>query len=269
MTKNVGIFLLLLSASNIIADSFQNPCVGYFKKDDPQLHNLKWCNWGSRPYEYKWVSEAVSVRDKKVLDLGIGLPSEYNWYKYVVDTLKPSYYVGIDIDGRMVKEVEKQVNYEVLHMDMSDLKFDDKIFDVAYCISTYEHMEFETFMKAMQETHRVLKDNGILVLTLDEEWDVNQPFTHDNGWNILEQSLVKKGVFNRNKNSFGLPMFLTLIKDLFIPVDDNVSVDLDKNEVKSKDGEQVYYKKINKNAEMLNSGLFYNSCVSFAILKKI
>lgn len=244
--------------------------LGYFLKDDPTTDGIMFGNWGSRPYEYKWVSEVIPVKNKKVIDLGTGIPSQYNWYKYVVKNLKPSLYMGIDFDARIIPEQIKTKKYSMLHMNMADLKFDDKSFDVAYCISTYEHMLLETFIQSIKETHRVLKNGGFLVLTLDEEWDKNEPMTGANGWNILEQDLIEKGLFKREKHSFGLPTFLNLIKEWFAPIDNDILIDLEKNEIRSKQNpNKIYYKKINADPEMLNSGLLYNSCVSFAILKKI
>ena len=243
--------------------------VGLFKTTDPVIQGLNYRNWGSRPYEYAWVSSIVAVQGKRVIDLGVGLPSQYDWYRFVVSHLKPVFYAGIDADGRILSELITEANYEIKRMSMEQLEYPDKSFDFAYCISTFEHITYELFMKSIQEAHRVLTDGGRLLITLDEEWDKNEPMTYDNGWNTLEQSLIERGRFTRNKRSFGLPEFLDLIKDYFVLNIDDSMIDLELGIIRSKKDHKIYYSRINKDPSILNSGLRYNSCVSYAVLKKV
>lgn len=243
--------------------------VGLFRQADPMLQGIRYGNWGSRPYEYAWASTVVDVKSKRVIDLGVGLPSQYNWYEYVITNLQPSFYAGIDYDGRILAELTSGQGYEIRHMDMADLEYPDKSFDIAYCISTFEHIPYEVFMKAIQETYRVLVDNGLLIITLDEEWDNAQPSNHSNGWNTLEQSLISKGLFKSRGRSFGLPEFLDLIKDYFVLVQEDAQSDHSlKNICSSKNPQAYYYRRTDKDFTILNSGLPTNSCVSYAVLKK-
>ena len=177
--------------------------IGVFLPGDSALRSIKYGNWGSRPYEYWWTSKIVSVEGKRVIDLGVGLPSQYEWYKYVVKNLKPLFYAGIDWDGRIKDEVITTPHFEIKQMSMAGLEYPESSFDIAYCISTFEHIDYDVFMESIKETHRVLTDEGLLVITLDEEWDKNEPTTHGNGWNTLEQSLQTKNMFQRKKRSFG------------------------------------------------------------------
>ena len=241
--------------------------IGIFKETDNRLEGVKWGNWGSRPYEYHWASNIISVENKKVIDLGVGLPSQYDWYLYVVDKLKPVFYAGIDYDGRILNEIIRAQNFEILHMDMAFLKYKDQEFDIAYCISTFEHVPYDTFMKSIKETHRVLKNDGFLIITLDEEWDKTLPLTHGNGWNTLEQSLIELKKFNGNYRSFGLPDFLDLIKEYFTLVQEDAIINLDTGDISS--SEKIYYHRENRDNNILNSGEAVNSCVSYAILKKV
>jgi SAM-dependent methyltransferase len=270
MKIHLSALLAISICSNLLSHELSivnsKKLVGVFTQSDPILPGITFGNWGSRPYEYAWAASLVSVENKKVIDLGVGLPSQYNWYEYVVNSLKPSFYVGIDYDGRMEKEIIKKDTYEMLHMNMADIKFPDKSFDIAYCISTYEHITYDIFIKAMQETHRVLKDDGILIITLDEEWDKDEPANHGNGWNLLEQSLITSGKFTREHRSFGLPEFMSLIKDYFVLYLDDAVVD--GSVIRSKNGSTIYYDRKNKDSAILNSGSAVNSCVSYAVLKK-
>ncbi len=250
-----------------LKDKREEKHLGVIKKSDPILQGILWGNWGSRPFEYYWVSKVVTVKDKKVIDLGAGLPSQYNWYKHVVDKLHPAYYVAIDADGRIKKEVIHGKNYDVMHMDMSKLEFADKEFDVAYCISTFEHIPYPIFIKSIQEACRVLKDDGVLVLTLDEQWDKNVPVTPHNNWNDLEQSVVKLGLIQKSPLSFCLVDFLNLVKEYFVPVD-NVIIDNENKIIYSEETGAVLYQRKNRDANILYSPEVYNSCVSFVVLKK-
>lgn len=246
----------------------KNQLVGIFEKESPRLEGIKWGNWGSRPYEYEWVGKVVSVKGKSVIDLGVGLPSQYDWYRYVVKVLKPSFYAGIDIDGRILQEEVMENGFEIKYMDMSDLKYPDQTFDVAYCISTFEHIPYNIFMKSIKEAHRVLKDDGVLVITLDERWNKNLPITSDNNWNYLEQSVTAMGLYKVGHISFGLPDFLNLIEDYFVLSNEDAVVHLDEKVILSeKSGKPLYHRK-NREARILNSGEVYNSCVSYAVLKK-
>lgn len=273
--KNIifSLIVSLISVFTIKSDNTQldilyrnRKYVGIFVPSDPVIRNIKYGNWGSRPYEYGWVNYVVPVKGKKVIDLGVGLPSQYNWYHYVVNNLQPEFYAGIDFDGRIRNELIVQDNFEIMYMNMAQLEYPDKSFDVAYCISTFEHIPYDIFMKSIQEAHRVLKDDGLLVITLDEEWDKNEPITYSNGWNTLEQSLMQNGLFKRIKRSFGLPEFLSLIQDYFTLYQDDAVIVGDV--IRSNQNNFVYYERRNRDAKILNSGIRINSCVSYALLKK-
>lgn len=258
---------LFIRADYHIKDSRIEKHIGVLRNTNSRLEGILWGNWGSRPYEYYWVSKVVDVHNKRVIDLGCGLPSQYDWYKHVVNKLKPDYYAGIDGDGRVLKELIHASNFDILHMNMAELTFGDKEFDVAYCISTFEHIPYDVFIKAIQEAHRVLKDDGVLVLTLDEQWDSKWPITEHSGWNDLEQSLIKKQMVDTSRLSFGLPDFLRIIQDYFVPVDD-VEIDHEAKIIRSADTGKILYQRKDKDSNILHSAAIYNSCVSYAVLKK-
>jgi SAM-dependent methyltransferase len=272
--KQFCLVLTLFAASTTTASQIdlhtnnRRAYVGLFKPQDKQLGGIVYGNWGSRPYEYYWASQITPLQGKKVIDLGTGIPSQYNWYSYVVRVLQPAFYSGIDWDERIIPESIHARNFEMRHMNMADLKYASKAFDVAFCISTYEHIPYPIFIKSIQETHRVLKDDGLLILTLDEEWDINIEPHHFNSWNELEKSVVALGMFKPTYRTFGLPEFLELIKDYFVlVVDDAVNDPATGDIVSAKDG-HIYYHRPNHDDSLLNSGGLVNSCVSYAVLKK-
>lgn len=273
MNKNITtslLFFTYLFQTNFIAANNldRKQYVGVFNKSGQAIQTIKYGNWGSRPFEYAWASTIVSVKGKRIIDLGVGLPSQYDWYKYVMTYLKPAFYAGIDCDGRIKDELISEPNYEIKYMDMSELQYPDASFDIAYCISTFEHIPYEIFMKSIKEAHRVLKNGGLLAITLDEEWDHNEPTTYHNGWNTLELSLIEKALFKRKKRSFGLPEFMDLIKDYFVLYQDDAIIDHESGTIRSTKDNFTYYQRTNKDHAILNSGLPVNSCVSYALLKK-
>ena len=220
--------------------------VGYFFRSDPKLKGLKWGNWGSRPYEYYWAANIVSPAGKRIIDLGVGLPSQHNWYLYASKRLLPSYYVGIDIDERIKSEELSGDNYEVRWMDMTRLELDSKSFDIAYCISVMEHLTVDQLRRACAETHRVLSDDGILVVTLDEVWDITG---NDWDWNVLEKDLIQQGHYRRTEIGFGLRDFLPLIEDYFVP------------------DTEINATRLNADPRILHTK-HWNSCVSYVLLRK-
>ncbi len=262
------LFISIATASPHIKNSAPEKQIGLFKNSDPRLNGIKYANWGSRPFEYYWAANVVDVKNKKVLDLGVGIPSQHHWYQYITRILSPNYYVGIDADGRMKNEEIHTDGYDMLNMDMSSLSFNDKTFDIAFCISTFEHIPYPFLMKSIQEAHRVLKDDGVLVITLDEHWDKNLALDHNNGWNDLEQSIMNTELCKVSHQSFGLPDFLDIVKEYFIPLTEDISIDLDRKVIFSKKTGQPYYQRQNRDPGILRSQIMYNSCVSYAVLKK-
>ncbi len=273
MNKNIFFILAVISYPYLAATGItlktgnRNSYIGMFKPTDKNLQGLKFGNWGSRPYEYAWVSSLASVEGKRVIDLGVGIPSHYNWYQYVVEQLKPAFYAGVDLDERIKDQLLSGSNFELKYMNMANLEYPDKSFDIAYCISTFEHIPYADFMGSIKEAHRVLTDDGLLIITLDEEWDKNEPSNYYNGWNTLELSLMQRG-FTRKNRSFGLPEFMMLIKDYFVLYQDDAMIDSTLGIISSKRDGFIYYQRENRDNSILNSGSVINSCVSYAVLKK-
>jgi ubiquinone/menaquinone biosynthesis C-methylase UbiE len=201
-------------------NQYETNLVGYFKPTDPGINGIKYGNWGSRPYEYFWAAVVVDVTNKRVLDVGTGLPSEHNWNEFVRSQLKPKSYLGIDIDLRLKDEEINEENHKMLYMDMANLQLDDNSIDVIYSISTFEHIDnVDVFMKCMKEGHRVLDKGGKMVVTLDEIWNIANKDTQHSSWNELEKVLVKENKFSKKDVSFGMVDFSELISQWFEPVD--------------------------------------------------
>lgn len=71
--------------------------------------------------------------------------------------------IGIDLSEELIK-LNKDPNIELEIGDAEkDLRFEDSPFDIAINSAVIEHLDNPR--KMMAETHRVLKDHGILIIT--------------------------------------------------------------------------------------------------------
>jgi len=234
-------FGLLFKQSHELVQS-----AGYYSKNDRKLIGLKYGNWGSRPYEYYWAANVVAAGGKRIIDLGMGTPSTHTWYNYVLHELKPDYYAGIDMDERMKEEAQEGNNFNLRWMNMTALDFEDRSFDIAYCISVMEHLTVEDLRKSCAELYRVLADDGKIAITLDEVWNIDG---RDWDWNVLEKDLICRKMYARKDASFNMTDFLSLISHYFIPC------------------EPVTCKRNNKDGKILHN-VYWNSCVSYVLLRK-
>jgi SAM-dependent methyltransferase len=217
---------------------------GYVTLFSPRLEGIRFGNWGSRPYEYRWASDVVDVRGLDVLDLGVGLPSQYDWYRYAAERLGPRRYVGIDFDERVREEEIEEPGLSIRWMDMTALDFGDSSFDVLYCLSVFEHLPAEALERACAEAHRVLRPGGRLVVTLDERWDIHGPRID---WNVLERT---SGRIAPPDRAFGLPEFARLVGPWFVPAADRLPT------------------RANADRRLLHNGEF-NSCVAYALFDRL
>ncbi len=141
-------------------------------------------SWWSRPYEYAWCSSFVSD-EAVVLDAACGIPHPFKFF--LAEHCRMTY--ACDLDPRIlsneailedirnnigVKEAEtaesKGYTKDTLVLskaDLTDLPYEDSLFDLIFCISVLEHMPVKDCVKAMEEFKRTLKPDGKLILTFD------------------------------------------------------------------------------------------------------
>lgn len=90
----------------------------------------------------------------------------------------------IDINPDLLKLSDKLAkkmgwNMKSYAMDAQALKFEDEFFDHAYSICVFEHLDFYIKRRTFCETHRTLKDHGVLSITFD--YDNPAPYVFDYG----------------------------------------------------------------------------------------
>lgn len=99
------------------------------------------------------------IRNKKLLDIGCGL----GYFSKIACGFGFEVY-GIDISRYAIKQAKKIVDADFFCVDVQNsLPFKDAFFDVVTMFDVIEHLEKP--YNALREIHRLLKTNGIFVVT--------------------------------------------------------------------------------------------------------
>lgn len=138
-------------------------------------------DWWSRFYEYAWASKFVDEEDVS-LDAGCGVIHPFKYYL----ASKCNEVHAVDIDERIIDRdeiINQQKNYfnekdislskEYLEKiilkneDLKSLSYKDESFDKIYCISVLHCLSEEDILEVLKEFKRILKANGLLIITVD------------------------------------------------------------------------------------------------------
>ena len=186
----------------------------FFTRDDPQLNKplLKLPEiWWSRPYEYAWASSFIS-RDHVVLDAGCGICHPF---KYYLCTLCENVY-ACDKDERLLSKVhilremisvfgEQALDLPLLYLslpyvsrqDISATTYDAAMFDHVICISVLEHLVAGEILKTLVEFRRIIKPDGLILITID------YPYL---SLDLFDQMVKESGLSYAGPVSFALPV---------------------------------------------------------------
>lgn len=160
--------------------------VGLFKKTDPSTDKYVYANWGSRKWEYLYVEQLlnqINIANKNVVDIGIGLPNQYNFHDYYVRS--GCNLLAFDPDKRLQEVTRLSEKCHILRQSAEKMDITSDSVDVVVAISSFEHFPAEIFSKTIKETHRILKNDGHLIVTLDLTYNKRVSAR----WAILEKSL--------------------------------------------------------------------------------
>jgi SAM-dependent methyltransferase len=167
------LFLRMESFSSIFRRINADPLRAYSTRwvADP-LH--QWSRQWEYPFAFHWMAKHLGTligRKSRILDAGSGA----TFFPYFVPTEIPHVRVNCcdtdaslrDVFAHINSRSMNQVEFEV--QDIRDMSFPDDCFDVISCISVLEHLnEVDT---AIREFHRVLRQEGMLILTFDVSLD--------------------------------------------------------------------------------------------------
>jgi ubiquinone/menaquinone biosynthesis C-methylase UbiE len=116
--------------------------------------------WWSRLYEYVWVKQHIK-ENEIVVDAGSG--PNYPLQYVLAETCKV---YSIDIDQNILKS-KKHPNITHIVADIADTKLSENSIDTIYCVSVFEHLTKEKAVIVLKEFYRILKPEGLIVLTMD------------------------------------------------------------------------------------------------------
>jgi 2-polyprenyl-3-methyl-5-hydroxy-6-metoxy-1,4-benzoquinol methylase len=142
----------------------------FLESNKKSLESYRWIkdslNQWSRVYEYPYTYEKLSTSLRKgsaILDAGCGvtffpflLGAEFNVTAVDQDDYKLTY-------SKINNLQNTNVNF--INSSLNRIPFPDESFDAIYCISVLEHTE--NYEEIIKEFNRLLKPNGLLVVTFD------------------------------------------------------------------------------------------------------
>jgi len=157
----------------------------FFIRSDPRTEQLILPlppYWWSRFYEYEWARQFCDPNDV-ALDAGCGISHPFKFY--LSDVCREVH--ACDIDARILSpeailndiandfgaDAAKSFPLKYFQQlffaraSLTALPYEDNKFDKIYCISVLEHLSLTDMFLSMQEFKRTLKDDGMLLLTLD------------------------------------------------------------------------------------------------------
>jgi SAM-dependent methyltransferase len=137
--------------------------------------------WWSRPFEYAW---AIGFAGMHVVALDAACGIHHPFKFALFDICKKV--CAVDIDPRIndEKAITEDIyntfgpasvklfneKYRQMEMGMADIRslpYKWSVFDRVFCISTLEHMDRDGRIMALREFKRVLKPDGLLLITAD------------------------------------------------------------------------------------------------------
>ena len=102
------------------------------------------------------------IADKNILEIPCGT----GWGTSTLNGAKKI--IGVDIHDESIEFANEHyaTNEKSFQVgDMGNIEFSDSYFDVVICLEGFEHVERETAQRFINETRRVLKSGGLLIMT--------------------------------------------------------------------------------------------------------
>lgn len=123
------------------------------------------------------------IRGKAVLDIASG-----EGYGTAIMAEKAKNIIGMDLAANAIAYAKhkyakiRNVQFEV--GDLAHLPFDTDTFDVIVCFETVEHVDDP--LAAINELQRVLKSNGLLIISTPNKENYSDRFNYDNPYHLKE-----------------------------------------------------------------------------------
>ncbi|MEO6903062.1 MAG: class I SAM-dependent methyltransferase [Bacteroidia bacterium] len=142
---------------------------------------------------YRDVLSRIPVEKRKgnILDFGVGCGRTMRHFFRSINELNC---YGCDVDSKSIKYLNEKIpfiNATVSHND-PPLIYDEKFFDIVYCISVFTHFNELSFQNWMKEVSRILKKGGLFILTLHGK----------NAFNIVSNDLARRKMIGIKDEEF-------------------------------------------------------------------
>lgn len=99
----------------------------------------------------------------RIVEVGCGTGRDMAWFE--AQSLSVT---GLDLSTGMLAYARDQVHGGLCAMNMCNLGFRDAYFDGAWCCASLLHLPKDQAPNALREIYRVMKPNGMLVLSIQE-----------------------------------------------------------------------------------------------------
>jgi ubiquinone/menaquinone biosynthesis C-methylase UbiE len=174
--------------SNSFISKYDKIMKGYDRKWASGSIHL-WSRQWEYPFAFFYIDKDIRTKKEKsrILDAGSGLTF---FPYYLTKKLQEVTVYCSDNDASLGPKFKKinltkeRVQFNV--NDLSRLSYDSDFFDVIYCISVLEHLKDFEIEKILQEFKRVLRNNGLIVLTFDISLDNNSRISIEGAKKLLE-----------------------------------------------------------------------------------
>jgi len=127
---------------------------------------------------------------KSVLDAGCGTGGNMIEISKITKEI-----YGIDISEEAISIAKEHKIKNLYQGNLINLPFEDRKFELIYCMDVFGNLNEEDTFKTLREFHRCLKDDGILILqtagvkslksTHDEYWDIQKRYELNELTNIV------------------------------------------------------------------------------------
>ncbi len=135
-------------------------------------------DWWSRPYEYAFAFDFAEP-SHVVADMGCGWM--YRPFKNALAEVVGMVY-AVDANPELLRQ-PKPDNMEFVVSKLEHTPIEDAACDRVFCISVLEDIQDPA--PALAEFARILKDDGLIVITMDIPYDDNRPCPKYPGMNLM------------------------------------------------------------------------------------
>lgn len=124
----------------------------------------------TREWEYPWaILHSNLEKDMNILDLGCGMQN-FGLYLHSLGmnvTAQDNITIQPDYSLKKFKEFYSNTGVKFICEDISNIPVKNGHFDRIFCISLFDHITFKELKAGIPEIVRVLKKDGLLLLTMD------------------------------------------------------------------------------------------------------